>query len=120
MQTVLPEAICDPDEEQDSLVNLPSLDNCNAVGVGPGIGKEAGTALMVKKLMEESVKPLVIDADALNIIAEKKLHSLFRKDMVITPHVREFERLTGKSEGDRTKLSSCLELSTRMQILVSY
>ena len=118
MQVAIPEAICSPDEDPDCLTHLPPLDVYGAIGVGPGIGKDPKTALLVKNLMEASSQPLVIDADALNIIAEQKLQHLFRVDMVITPHMGEFQRLVGDVGDDFSRLKACLELSTGKQVCV--
>ena len=51
-------------------------------------------------MIEECDTPLVLDADALNIIgANKDLNGLLPKGTILTPHMKEFERILGKSNG---------------------
>jgi len=67
----------------------------DAVVFGPGVGKDEGTAALLEKLLSVVDKPLVIDADGLNLLAEKR--GLLRKlppQTVLTPHPGEFARLT--------------------------
>ncbi len=77
-----------------------SIDWCDAIVCGPGIGTEGTGALLVKTVLEHADKKLVLDADALNIIAANdELREAFIKysgDKVITPHLAEFSRLAGK------------------------
>jgi NAD(P)H-hydrate epimerase len=70
----------------------------NAVALGPGLGREARTQKMIWKVVSGWLPPMVVDADALNGIAQgvaglKKLH----KPMVFTPHPGEMGRLIGKT-----------------------
>lgn len=68
----------------------------NAIGVGPGIGMDAKTAQVLKHcLMSYKHIPMVLDADALNLIAFHKLHSIIPQMAILTPHPKEFERLFG-------------------------
>ena len=72
-----------------------------AIGFGPGIGIEAGAKEMLKKYLNSAKAPLVLDADALNIISEEReLLKLIPPNSVLTPHPKEFERLAGKTEND--------------------
>ncbi len=65
----------------------------SSVVIGPGFGKKRKAAL--KEMLQNAKVPLVIDADALNIIAEdKKLFDILKnKDAVLTPHPGEMSRL---------------------------
>ena len=78
--------------------------NCDVCAVGPGMGKGAGAAALVRRLLECWEKPLVIDADGLNVMASQmdalKAH---RGTVVLTPHDGEFARLGGRLDGDRTE-----------------
>ena len=68
------------------------------IGVGPGLGRQNQTVIALKHLIKNCTKPLVLDADALNIIAdEKELLEQLPPGSVITPHPKEFERLFGKT-----------------------
>lgn len=107
-QSALPEAICLPDPSTDVLTQLPGdLGRFQAIGAGPGIGKAVGTRAMVKDLLDRTTTPLILDADALNIIAEDNLMHQLPKGTIITPHIGEFNRLFGTAvnDFDRTQLA---------------
>jgi len=73
----------------------------NVIGIGCGLGKHKNTALALKGLMQKWKRPMVIDADALNLIAEQE--TLLRhvpKASILTPHPKEFERLFGTQSND--------------------
>ena len=65
----------------------------SALGIGCGIGRAAATKAMLKTLLTSTKVPMVLDADALNIIAEEGLQSLVPKGSILTPHPKEFARL---------------------------
>jgi NAD(P)H-hydrate epimerase len=99
MQTALPEAMVTVDRDPNQLTELPKeLKPYNVIGAGPGIGTSEATKGMIKKLMKSFSHPLVLDADALNIISrDKKLLSKIPANSIITPHPKEFDRLFGPS-----------------------
>lgn len=70
-----------------------------AIGIGPGLGQEAITRKALLQFIEDNDKPLVIDADALNILAENEEYlSRLRPTAILTPHPKEFERLFGTTK----------------------
>jgi len=78
---------------------LPVLENFNSVGAGPGIGIHSSHKALLHELFAGYKKPVVLDADALNMISRhKKLLSLIPPDSILTPHPAEFERLFGVSK----------------------
>lgn len=103
MQTAVPEAMCHVDESERQITTLPPLDRFSAIGMGPGIGTETDTANALKLLIQDAKAPMVLDADALNILAEHPTWlSFLPSGTVLTPHPKEFERLAGES-------GSCME-----------
>jgi hydroxyethylthiazole kinase-like uncharacterized protein yjeF len=100
IQSSVPEAMSmiDADQQHFSSYSLP--EKIVAIGVGPGIGKHEDTAAALTKLLEEhSGIPMVMDADALNIIAMKPgLLDKLPPGTIITPHPGEFDRLFGEQE----------------------
>lgn len=76
---------------------------CDVAAVGAGIGKGEKAARMLAYLIQKDEKPLVIDADGLNIIAESaelkqyltKTAKTRRFPIIMTPHLLEFSRLCG-------------------------
>jgi len=83
----------------------------DAVAIGPGLGRNAGTSVLVHKLVETVLLPLVIDADGLNALAED-ITVLKRKKsehIILTPHPGEMSRLLGitvpEVESDRISVA---------------
>jgi hydroxyethylthiazole kinase-like uncharacterized protein yjeF len=69
------------------------------VGIGPGLGTEPATKKALLAFCEANDKPIVLDADALNILSEKEDHlHLLSPDTILTPHPKEFERLFGPAK----------------------
>lgn len=71
-------------------------DKYSAIGIGPGLGKEPPALTLLKAIIKNYKKPVVIDADALNILADnpKLLHKI-PAGSILTPHMKEFDRLFG-------------------------
>ncbi len=119
LQTTLPEAMCIPDEHSHYVTKVPPLLPYNAIGIGPGIGVEETTQRALKLLIQEAPCPLVIDADAINILAENPTWCDFLpKHSILTPHPKEFERLTGKTTNDYERLMKAFQFSARFQVIV--
>jgi len=101
LQTAVPEAMLDIDSSEDILTEIPDLSRFTSIAVGPGIGQEDQTQRIMKLLIQNSTIPLIIDADAINILGENKTWiSFIPKGSIFTPHPKEFERLVSKSSND--------------------
>ena len=99
LQTTVPEAMVSPDHRAKFWSEVPDLQAYSSIGIGPGIGKEPETADALKLLLQTFHKPMVLDADALNLLAEHpEWWPLLPEYSILTPHPKEFERLFGKSE----------------------
>ncbi len=85
-----PELICLPLHRPSELV--PALERADVVAIGPGLGRSAWSQELVR-LTLACEKPLVVDADALNIIAESGQRP--RDNWILTPHPGEAARLLG-------------------------
>ena len=119
LQVYLPEAMISVDESDDCFSQVPDLQKFDAVGVGPGLGKAAETVAALKKLLKEVEKPLVLDADALNIISEnKELLSVLPENTIITPHVKEFERLFGECKDKQQRLEIQCVMAQKYKIII--
>ncbi|MDP8220385.1 MAG: NAD(P)H-hydrate dehydratase [Candidatus Stygibacter frigidus] len=81
------------------------LDKFDAILFGPGVGKSQAVEAILEMLIREWEKPLVIDADGLNLLSYRKdlLSGLKNKDVLLTPHIGEFSRLTGISANEILK-----------------
>ena len=79
----------------------PFVQSRNAIGIGPGLSTHAETAGVVRTLIAECDRPIVIDADALNALAGQTslLHSR-PPSPIVTPHPGEMARLLGESTTD--------------------
>lgn len=98
IQKSVPEAMASVDKYEKLISKIPGCDNYTAVAIGPGIGKSALTSGAIRELFERCRCPLVLDADALNLIAEQEgMLELMPQDCILTPHIKEFDRLVGDS-----------------------
>lgn len=70
----------------------------DAMVVGPGLGRSFMSECLVKEALIQEECPVILDADGLNILAEHRdWLSICRTKVIVTPHLKEMERLTGKS-----------------------
>ena len=112
VQISAPETMCSTDPDADHFSEIPDVAPYSAVGVGPGIGQDPQTANALKYLIQNCSVPLVLDADALNIIAENPTWLAFLpKGTILTPHPKEFERIAGKYDNDLDRLRAAQDLS---------
>ncbi|MDR0969326.1 MAG: NAD(P)H-hydrate dehydratase [Lentimicrobiaceae bacterium] len=119
LQTVVPEAMLSFDCSESYFSSLPKLDAYNAIGVGPGLGTQKETEQALKLLIQETKTPLVLDADALNILSENKTWLAFLpSETILTPHLKEFERLFGKTANSFERLEKQREMSQRYNIII--
>ena len=96
LQTAVPEAMVDADEFSENVSEVELDVNSFAVGIGPGIGTGDKAKDLLHDLFDRYHKPMVIDADALNLIAEDDvLRSKIPPRSILTPHPVEFDRLSG-------------------------
>lgn len=100
MQISFPEAMCSVDSHRYQFTNARHAERYDVVGVGPGLGTDEATAKGLGKLLDSVERPMVIDADALNIIARQDWLARIPRGSVLTPHPKEFERLFGQTPDD--------------------
>lgn len=98
LQTLLPEAVvCSYDWENPDISALESaVARATTIVIGPGLGKSKTAEILVKKVFECANAPLIADADALNITAEKGIPFPTEVPVIVTPHPGEMSRLTGR------------------------
>jgi ADP-dependent NAD(P)H-hydrate dehydratase / NAD(P)H-hydrate epimerase len=113
------EAMVSSDENDDFITSLPGLAPYNSIGIGPGIGTGEVTRNVLHKLLLDCEKPLIIDADAINILGiNKKWMSLLPAGSVLTPHPKEFERIACKSQNSYEQLLEQISLSARHNCVI--
>lgn len=119
MQCGLPEAMVITNGDKHLISNHIDLELYSAIGVGPGIGTEPETQLFVKYLLEQFRKPMVLDADALNCISlHKDWLNTIPANSILTPHPKEFERLTQKVNNDFERHALQLSFSKTYKVYV--
>lgn len=119
MQTALPEAMVSKDHEKDFISSFPHKKSFDAIAMGPGIGQEKETAQALKLLIQNVDCPLVLDADALNLLAENKTWLAFLPPQtILTPHPKEFDRLAGAHSSDLDRLLTCRDFAHKYNVIV--
>lgn len=113
IHAALPEAMCEAREDGFDLEKI------NSVGIGPGLGTKPGTTELLQKVLHQFKTPVVIDADALNIISQHKyLLTEIKNDSILTPHPKEFERLFGEVKNDFERINVALEKSAKSNFII--
>jgi NAD(P)H-hydrate epimerase len=107
-ETSLPEAMTVPLPCSDRTFSMADHDlitellaNKNGLVIGPGLGTDPDTGELVQQLYRELSLPMVVDADALNLLSQDPdciMNTAGAR--ILTPHPGEMSRLTGRSTGD--------------------
>ncbi len=119
MQLAAPEVMCEVDEDENIISEVNAeLEKYQVIGIGPGIGTEKATAKAIEKIFQQNKRPMVIDADALNLIAQEKFHDLITPQSIITPHPKEFERLFGETKNDFEKIEKAIERANALNVII--
>ena len=117
LQLGLPEAMTLTDPEPHHLAQAPDVSPYAVIAAGPGLGQHPDTAKMLAQVLEQVTTPVVLDADALNILAANPaLMHLLPKGSILTPHRKEFERLAGTAKHDFEKLEQLQQMASRHQV----
>lgn len=119
IQTAVPEAMAQVDEDRDVFSVAPDVARYSALGIGPGLGQDERTKNALARTLEVFGKPVVIDADALNLLgSDRRLRQLVPPGSILTPHPKEFERLTGPWKDDFERLEMQKQLAVSMKSVV--
>ncbi len=121
VQSFIPEATCVPNCGKEYIENFPSEINLQALALGCGIGtSEATSSVLWAILKQHSTIPLVLDADALNIIAYKQWLEFIPSGSILTPHPGEFKRLFGHFSNSEERVFLQQSMSEKYQIYIIY
>jgi hydroxyethylthiazole kinase-like uncharacterized protein yjeF len=98
---------------------LPNIewDKFSTIAIGPGLGKDTEALKLLKAILKNYKKPIVVDADALNLLSENK--ALLKKipaGSVLTPHMKEFDRLFGTHTSWWQRLQTAKEKAVELHI----
>lgn len=120
IQTSVPEAMCMSGGEK-CVDHIPDLSKhqISAIGIGPGMGTDRKTLRTIESLLDHQTQPMVIDADALNLIADRKdlLHKI-PPESILTPHPKEFDRIFGTSTHSMMRLESARNHAMQYNICI--
>lgn len=119
LQTTVPEALFIADEQDSYITEIPLTRSYSAIAVGPGLGRHEETARAFHKLLGQVKRPVVLDADALNLLAgHNELLERLPKNSILTPHHLEFDRLFGKSDTSYERLKRAKEMAVRYHTII--
>jgi ADP-dependent NAD(P)H-hydrate dehydratase / NAD(P)H-hydrate epimerase len=109
LNAAIPEAMVLTDPSPDCLTAMPQLSGFGALAIGPGIGQADVTQRLLYQVINSATCPMVLDADALNILSgQKDWLKMLPPNTIITPHPKEFERLAGASGNDFVRMQKPL------------
>lgn len=120
MQASVPEAMVLPAEEYGNIIYSDiDFSKYTSVGIGCGMGQREQTKKALDLFLQEINSPVVLDAEALNIIGSTpKLFDSIPKNSILTPHPKEFERLFGKTSNSFARLDLLREKSAELGIII--
>lgn len=119
MQVSVPESMVSVDQHEFYFHTKIDVSGYDAIGIGSGIDHRNGVCEALLHVIQNATVPLVLDADALNILSEHAdwLEEL-PNDTILTPHPGEFKRLFGSWSDDAEKLDRQRGISRRYGIYI--
>lgn len=115
LNTMLPEVMALPRDECTTIENAAKY---QAIAIGPGLGVSAENDKLLESLLQSN-QPLVIDADALNILGVRPdLIQQLPKNSILTPHMKEFDRIFGEHKNWWSRLQTAKEKAQSLQIII--
>lgn len=119
VQTSVPEAMTELDISDTCFAAATDTDDYQAVAIGPGLGKAAETETALLEQIESCQTPMVVDADALNLLGENRSYmGRLPKGSILTPHPMELERLVGKCQNSYERLMKARELAKNAGVYI--
>lgn len=118
-QTAFPECMVSFDAHTEHFSSVPDLERYSAVGIGPGLGQHADSASAFRELLSVVKKPLVVDADAINILSgNRELLDKLPERSILTPHPKEFDRLAGASATTFERLEKAIAFAKEHKVSI--
>ncbi|MBS1682042.1 MAG: NAD(P)H-hydrate dehydratase [Bacteroidetes bacterium] len=119
VQTAVPEAMALVDVSENYFTAVPEDLVYTSIGIGPGLGTTSETINAFSKVLRQYNKPMVIDADALNLLSlNKELIHHIPQNSILTPHPKEFERLAGSWPDDFARLELLRNFAVNIKSVV--
>ena len=120
LQISVPEAIVTADDFDKCFTSsIADTAKYQAIGIGPGLGQSEDTEFALLEQLAQIQSPVVLDADALNILSNH-LYALNKlpKGSILTPHPKELERLVGKCQDSYERLTKACELARNAKVYI--
>lgn len=119
MQIAVPEAVLIPDKDKYVVSESIDTSRFDAIGIGPGLGMDDLTADALQRYIKMVDSPLVLDADALNLLAlHRDWLSHLPAGTILTPHVKELENLVGRCSNSYERLTTASNMATKHNLYV--
>jgi hydroxyethylthiazole kinase-like uncharacterized protein yjeF len=119
LQTAIPEAMVLTDKNRKKITKIKQIKLYDAIGIGMGMGTHPKTVKAFERFLKKQQKPILIDADALNILAKNKhLFKYIPKNSILTPHVGEFKSLVGTWKNESEKWQKLQNLARKHKLIV--
>lgn len=119
LQIAVPEVMTLTDVNDQVLSHITYDFKPDAIGIGMGIGQSSTTEKALYNFLLENKSPLVVDADALNILSKNKNWlSLLPKKTIVTPHKKELERLIGTWPSEEVVLTKVIQLAKEHDLII--
>lgn len=120
LQISVPEAVLDIDRGEENFLQATDANKYKAMGIGPGLGRDETTAIALMTQLRSSRVPMVIDADAINILASHRAWLQQLPDGIIfTPHPKEMDRLLDVPPADDyDRLCKASEMAQRLRAYI--
>jgi NAD(P)H-hydrate epimerase len=108
LQTTIPEAMLIFREEEIG------LDKYSAIGIGPALGTDIASIKILSDVLYQYKKNILLDADALTILSERaELWNPLQEGTILTPHVKEFDRLFGENDNKTERINKAIDISKK-------
>ena len=120
LQSTVPEAMVIADANTYLNTKLSEgLSKYKTIGIGPGIGTAPETKMILREIFDTYRSPVVLDADALNMLStQKDLFKLIPAGSILTPHPKEFERLFGETENEFDRVLLALQKAKELNCII--
>jgi NAD(P)H-hydrate epimerase len=94
-------------------------DSFNTMGIGPGLGNDENSLALLTYIFTNYNKPVVIDADALNLLSEhKELWNMIPEGSILTPHMKEFDRLFGDHDSWWLRVQTAMTKAKEIKLCI--
>ena len=113
LHTVIPEVMMD-----NSPMESFDVKRYSAIGIGPGIGTKSTQELLLQTILKNAECPLLLDADALTLYSKNPNNYQLPTDSILTPHLKEFDRLAGESQNAYERLQKAQNFAKENNVIL--